>query len=153
MRTIPGMTNDEVFNIIDKVCKRSMHKYKIDGLTPEDLYQESFLICNDALDRYEDGKPLENFLAFNLSRRIKTLYRNVNIKKIDFVSIDDVPSELLWDIEKPEEVKDFVNIINDKLSVDMRHDYIKYIHGVDIPRIRKQKLIKKLKELANEFWS
>jgi len=153
MKQIEGLTEEEVITIIDKVCKRCMNKYKIDNLLPEDLYQESFIICMYALNRYsEERGRLENFLAFNLSRRIKTLYRDITIKKINFICIDDVPPELLWD-DKKEHIQEFVNLINDNMPVDMRHDYIKYVQGVSIPRIRKQKLLKKLKEYSDEFWN
>lgn len=151
LKQITGMTEEQVMKVMDKVCKRSMNKYKLDGLCPDDLYQESFIICMDALNRFDGRVPLENFLAFNLSRRIKTLYRNINIKKINFVCIDDIPPELLWD-EKTENIQEFVTLINDKMPVDMRHDYIKYVQGVSIPRIRKQKLLRKLKEYSDEFW-
>jgi DNA-directed RNA polymerase specialized sigma24 family protein len=152
LKPIKGMTEEQVMAVINKVCKRSMNKYKIDGLLPDDLYQESFIICMHALDRFDELRPLENFLAFNLSRRIKTLYRNITIKRINFVCIDDVPPELLWD-DRKENIQEFVNLINDKMPVDMRHDYIKYVQGVSIPRIRKQKLLKKLKEYSDEFWN
>jgi len=147
------MTEDQVVAVINKVCKRSMNKYKIDNMCPEDLYQESFIICMSALERYDGRTTLENFLAFNLSRRIKTLYRDKNIKKINYVCIDDIPPELLWDDSNKENIQEFASLIHERLPVDMRHDYIKYVQGVSIPRIRKQKLLKKLREYSNEFWN
>lgn len=144
------MNETEVLKVIDKVCKRSMNKYNIPGMDADDIYQESFLICAEALDRYNEKKPLENFLAFNLSRRIKNLYKKMSLKEFDYISIEELSPELLL-IEHAEEVDEFILYINNKMTLYERQDYIKYIHGVPIPRVRRRKLIKKLKEYADEF--
>lgn len=150
MHKIDGISEEEIIETIIKVCNRCKNKYKIDGMCPEDIFQESYIICIERLNKYDGRTTLENFLAFVLCRRLKNLYRNITNKKINCVSIDKVPEDLLW--KTPENnTKEFTLIINEKLTVDMRHDYIKYIQGVFIPRVRKQRLIKELKRLANEF--
>ncbi len=146
------LSEAETLKVIDKVCKRCMNKYKIDGMTADDIYQESFIICWTRLNKYDGKRPLENFLAFSLVRRLYNIYRNVNKRKINTVDINHVSEEYLHVHEK-ESVQEFINIIDVVLPVDMRHDYIKYINGVFIPRVRKQRLVGKIKELADEFWS
>jgi DNA-directed RNA polymerase specialized sigma24 family protein len=150
MHKIDGFSEEEILETIIKVCNRCKNKYKIDGMCPEDIFQESYIICIERLHKYDGRTTLENFLAFVLCRRLKNLYRNITNKKINCVSIDKVPEDLLWKIPE-NNTKEFTLIINEKLTVDMRHDYIKYIQGVFIPRVRKQRLIKELKRLANEF--
>ena len=58
MRIPSGMTEEQVINTVD------------------DIKQEAFIICIEALNRYEEGRPLENFLSVNLSNRLKTFMRD-----------------------------------------------------------------------------
>jgi DNA-directed RNA polymerase specialized sigma24 family protein len=149
--TIPGKTEAEVISVIDKVCKKSMYSCTIDGMEPDDIYQESFIICADAISRYNGKFPLENFLSYNLYRRLKTLYRDKSVGRIDTVCIDDLPDDFLSVMPK-EHLKEFVTILNDSMSIDMRLDYIKYINKVSIPRVRRQKLLDEIRRIADDFF-
>lgn len=151
MRKIEGMTEEEVLDTIIKVCNRCKNKTKIDGMTADDVFQESYIIIIEKLlDKFDGRTTLENFLAYALCRRLRTLYRNVTTRKINIVPLERIPEDLLWR-EEEDHTQEFITIINEKLSVDMRHDYIKHINGVSIPRIRKQRLLKELKKLAEDF--
>lgn len=140
---------EKTLQIIIKVCDRSKNKFKIDGMSGDDIFQESFLICVKALEKYDGIRPLENFLAFVLANGIKNIYRRVNNNKIDCVPIDTVPEEYLC-VEDKVGIQDIISIINEKLSVNVRHDYIKYIHGVFIPHIRRIKLIEEIRRHVDE---
>ena len=76
MRIPSGMTEEQVINTITTVCDRISPKYTFYGYTVDDIKQESFIICIEALNRYEEGRPLENFLSVNLSNRLKTFMRD-----------------------------------------------------------------------------
>ncbi len=76
MRIPKNMTEDQVMTSIEKVIKRISPKYTFYGYTLDDIKQESFLICMDALNRYDEKRPLENFLSVNLSNRLKNFVRD-----------------------------------------------------------------------------
>lgn len=136
--------------IIIKVCDKCKNKYIIDGMTSDDVFQESYLICADAIERFDGRTTLENFLSYNLCRRLINLCIRTNGKIIDTLPIDRVPENQLG-FETPENTQEFISYINMKLDVDMRHDYLKYVHGVFIPRVRKNRLVKELKRIADDF--
>ena len=65
MKIPKGMTEREVVDQIEVVCNRIAPKYTFYGYTAEDLKQEAFIICMEALNRYDEKRPLENFLSVN----------------------------------------------------------------------------------------
>ena len=84
MKIPQGMTEQEVVSQITKVCDRIAPKYTFYGYTVDDIKQESFMICMDALKRYDENRPLENFLSVNLSNRLKNFVRDNH-----FISTDN----------------------------------------------------------------
>ena len=71
-----GMDEQDVLDIIETICNRISPKYTFYGYTVDDIKQESFIICVEALNRYDGIRPLENFLSVNLSNRLKTFMRD-----------------------------------------------------------------------------
>ena len=57
-----GMTEQEVVDQIEKVCNRIAPRYTFYGYALDDIKQEAFIICMEALNRYDNSRPLENFL-------------------------------------------------------------------------------------------
>ena len=49
MKIPKGMTEEEVVRQINKVCDRISPRYTFYGYTIEDIKQESFIICMEAL--------------------------------------------------------------------------------------------------------
>ena len=76
-----NMTEQEVMDTIMLVVNRTAPKYTFYGYTVDDIKQESFIICMDALKRYQEGRPLENFLAVHLSNRLKNFVRDNHFTK------------------------------------------------------------------------
>lgn len=143
------MTEEEVLSTIMLVCNRVKNKYKAGIHDADDIYQEAFCECVRAMDRYDSRAPLENFLMVNARNRLHNFRRNVNNREILTVNfgMDDEPS---YELEQ-DRLKAFEQLIEEKLSVDMRHDYLKLRDGVKIPRIRRKKLYEELKRLADDF--
>ena len=83
MKIPKGMTEREVVDQIEVVCNRIAPKYTFYGYTAEDLKQEAFIICMEALNRYDEKRPLENFLSVNLSNRLKNFVRDHHFIKND----------------------------------------------------------------------
>ena len=71
-----NMTKEEVLDKIKLVVDRISPKYTFHGYDVDDIKQEAFMICMDALDRYDQKRPLENFLSVNLSNRLKNFVRD-----------------------------------------------------------------------------
>lgn len=68
------MTNEEL-TVIQNVCKMLCCKYKFQGYEPDDIYQESFLICIELMKKYDGSSPLSNFLIISLKNRLINLRR------------------------------------------------------------------------------
>ena len=64
------MTEQEVLAVIEKIANRYCHKFKFGYFTAEDIKQEAFIIAVDALDRYDERRPLENFLSSHVKNRL-----------------------------------------------------------------------------------
>ena len=71
-----GMTEQEVTDTIQKVVNRVAHKYTFGHSDVEDIKQEAFMIAMEALGRYDEERPLENFLAVHVNNRLKNFKRD-----------------------------------------------------------------------------
>ena len=76
MKIPSNMTEEEVISVIQRVCERSAPRYTFYGYEVKDIIQEANIICIEALERYDEKRPLENFLASNLSNRLKNFVRD-----------------------------------------------------------------------------
>ena len=76
MKVPKGMKESEVLEVINKICDRYAYKFKFGYYTPDDIRQEAFIIALDALERYEEGRPLENFLAVHVKNRLNNFKRD-----------------------------------------------------------------------------
>lgn len=154
MRIPKNMTEDQVMTSIEKVIKRISPKYTFYGYTLEDIRQESFLICMDALNRYDEKRPLENFLSVNLSNRLKNFVRDNHflVEEEEKAKIAQ-PGQLendhsIVDYEEkfsiPEYSIDYTNIIellNTEIPASIRMDYLKIVHEVPLPKNRRQEVM------------
>lgn len=154
-----GMQEEEVLEVINVVVNRIAPKYTFYGFEVEDLKQESFIICLKALERYEVGRPLENFLSYNLSNRLKNLIRDNHYSKDDNedkkkvvmpgqLSNEDTSSYYNNSITDKMNLRDLVDIVNEQLPSVYREDYIKMINGITIPKKQREELIEVIKNIA-----
>ena len=70
------MTDEQVLETMDLVINRIAPRYTFYGYAVNDIKQESYIICIEALERYDEKRPLENFLSVNLSNRLKNFIRD-----------------------------------------------------------------------------
>jgi len=164
MKVPQGMTEQEVVDQITKVCDRIAPKYTFYGYTIDDIKQESFMICMDALKRYDDNRPLENFLSVNLSNRLKNFVRDNH-----FISTDNdervkivQPAQLDYENNIVDssnsftmsyddiELKDISRLINEHIPPFMRMDYLRMINDVYITKQRKEEIIDTILEILEE---
>lgn len=159
-----GMNAEQVIRQINKVVDRIAPKYVFYGYEVEDLKQESFIICMEALPRYDAARPLENFLSVHLSNRLKNFVRDnhfSNAEDIDKVRVMK-PAQLdhehsLVDGEqrfaiRDEQIdyRDMLKIIDRKLPAQYRLDYLKMQNDVYVSRQRKEEITVVIYEILVE---
>ena len=164
------MTEKQVLQTIQKVVHRIAHKFKFGYYDYDDICQEGTIIAMEGLNRYDGHRPLENFLAVHVSNRLKNFKRDNfcrqesispsgdtkaswetrnNAKRflmepLDIAEIHDekessmkVGNHFIDTIEE----KEIIEIIDKKLEVSMRSDYLRMLHGVYVPKTRREQII------------
>ena len=155
-----NMTSEEVLEKINTVVNRIAPRYTFNGYEVDDIKQEAFIICMDALKRYDCKRPLENFLSVNLSNRLKNFVRDnyftknetekqkvLNPAQLSYE--DSIPS----DYEQDDEIldaQDMTAIIDEHLPVGMRTDYLKMMGNVYVPKKRKEEITLTIKNILLE---
>lgn len=160
MKIPDGMTEIQVIDQINIVVNRISPKYTFRDYDVEDIKQEAFMICIDALERYDTNRPLENFLSVHLSNRLKNFVRDNFFVKDDedkkrVMAPKQLPSdEQILDREKnPDitlDVKDIKIIIDRFLPVELRADYLKFCSDAYLPKRKKLYLIQIIKGILME---
>ena len=159
-----GKTEQEVIDIIDIVVDRISPRYTFYGYTLDDIKQEAFIICIEALNRYDGIRPLENFLSVNLSNRLKTFMRdnyfigssNENRKKLVQPAQLDHENSLVDHFDPSNEIydrmntQDIINAIDDHMPSNMRMDYLKILNDIYIPRQRRNEVLEMISIILEE---
>ena len=130
----------------------------------DDMKQEAFIMCMDALSRYEPPRPLENFLSVHLSNRMKNFVRDNHFTNTDDEDRVKVFQPAQLDHEqalldnKPEytneekiDYSSMQKIINHKLPANMRMDYLKMINDVYITKQRREEITIMIREILVEY--
>ena len=155
-----NMTETEVIDQINIVVDRIAPKYKFHGYEPDDIKQEAFIICMDALPRYDEKRPLENFLSVHLSNRLKNFVRDNyftrdeqdkakiimpgQLNNEEYVL--DTHEEYVEDLDC-QEIKKILDI---KLPAQLRADYLKIVNEVYVPKKRKEEVLYIIKYILGE---
>lgn len=165
MKIPSNMTREQVVEIIQKVCERSAPKYTFYGYDAKDMIQEANIICIEALERYDEKRPLENFLAANLSNRLKNFIRDNHFvacsdenraKVYQPAQLDNDNSVQHWidirlhwldQIDKNQ----IFNIIDKEVPASMRLDYLKMQNDVYIPKSRREEIVEKIQEILESY--
>ena len=160
MKIPKGMTEEQVIEQITIVIDRIGPRYTFRDYEVEDIKQEAFIICMDALDRYDTNRPLENFLSVHLSNRLKNFVRdNFFVKDDEDKKKVLAPKQLPQDdqiVQKTPNIDDNLDtddmkmIIDKFLPVELRADYLKYISDAYVPKKRKLYLIQVIKNILAE---
>lgn len=159
MKIPKNMSETEVLSAIDAIVNRIAHKYTFYGYEVEDIKQEAFIICLDALKRYDEKRPLENFLSVNLSNRLKNFIRdnhfvknNDHKKKVKqpfSLSTENLINEN-FDIEDYIANKEIFDIIDSEMPSNLREDYLKILNDVPVPKIRKEKIFEAIRGIIKD---
>jgi DNA-directed RNA polymerase specialized sigma24 family protein len=161
MRIPSDMTEEQVIKTIQTVCDRISPKYTFYGYTVDDIKQEAFIICIEALNRYEEGRPLENFLSINLSNRLKTFMRdnyfigssNESRKKLARPSQLEYEDKILDNQDQECEkldLKEMAAAVDKYIPANVRMDYLKIINDIYIAKQRREEVIEIIKSILQE---
>jgi DNA-directed RNA polymerase specialized sigma24 family protein len=152
-----------------KVIDRIAPKYTFGYYETDDIKQESYIICLEALSKYDNSRPFENFISKHLSNRLKTLirdkYSRSNIESPKHEKLNQNKKNLM-DLKSGDgQFKIFEDNIIDRMSTDeaidmlmrelspsMRNNFYRLANGVSIQSAKKQALFDKIKEILGEDW-
>ena len=169
MMKIPkNHTYDEVMDTMKRVIDRIAPKYVFYGYPINDIKQESYIICIEALERYDENRPLENFLSVNLSNRLKNFIRD----NFFIVSGEDIKNEAKIKVLQPAQLDYEYNLVDnsEKYSIDdekidaselsnlidrelpsaLRMDYLKLINNIYISKFSKDQIMETIDEILLE---
>ncbi len=74
------MTEEEVVEIIDRVAKRLANKFKFSYHETKDMEQEARLLALEGLEKYDQIRPLENYLWTHVHNRLFNFKRDNYIR-------------------------------------------------------------------------
>ncbi len=168
------MTEQEVLAVIEKIANRYCHKFKFGYFTAEDIKQEAFIIAVDALDRYDERRPLENFLSSHVKNRL------INFKRDNYCRQQKEDADIKWELRnnakkflmepldisniRDEQEKNMRNendfnediftremfdLIDSELPVELRSDYLRIKDGVYVPKPRRQQIYDEISKIIN----
>ena len=169
------MTEAEVLATITTVVNRIAHKYRFGYYDIDDIKQEAFIIAMEAMDRYDEGRPLENFLAVHISNRLKNFKRD-NFFRPDYVppsgkitndnntkrflmeplDIDNIRDEHDRNMRGEENIvdelakKELMDIVDTSLDMGLRGDYLRILHGVYVPKPRREQIYEAIMQILRE---
>jgi len=160
MKIPKNMTYDQVMKQIEVVVNRIAPKYTFSTYDVDDIKQEAFIICMDALERYDQKRPLENFLSVHLSNRLKNFIRDNYYTKDeeekkrvmrpkylgseDIVQYDNQTEQLV-------DAKNIKTVVDKHLPAHYRADYLKIINEVYVPKKRREEIIELIKEIVETY--
>jgi len=149
----------KTYETIEKVINKIAHKYTFRDYDIEDIKQEAFIICHEALSRYDNDRPLENFMSVHLSNRLKNFVRdnyyvkeNQHKKKIKSPQyiLDDNLANDDYNLEDHIMQKEILEKIDEQIPFNLREDYLKLCNGVSIQKHRKDKLLDFIRGLIGD---
>lgn len=158
MKIPKNLNEQEVVDKITLVINRIAPKYTFHGFDIDDIKQEAFIICYEALERYDQKRPLENFLSVNLSNRLKNFIRDNNFTK----SSEDKrrvlsPKQLIFEnlvcdekANRHEYLNEVTEIIDSELPPHMRADYLKIMNNIYIPKKRRVDVLDYIRQLLED---
>jgi DNA-directed RNA polymerase specialized sigma24 family protein len=159
--------------IIEKVINRTAPKYTFGYYELEDIKQESYIICLDAMKNYDNNRPLENFLSKHLSNRLKDLKRNKyfrhNVKNESHAKLNEAKKNLMdlkqfcqiaeydhpldeFPLEEKLSTEEALELVMDSIAPSLRNDFLRMANGVSIPPNRRKNVIDAIKEILGEDW-
>jgi DNA-directed RNA polymerase specialized sigma24 family protein len=171
MKIPNNMTKQDVIDTITNVSRRLASKFTFAHYTEDDIAQEAFMIGMEALDRYDENRPLENFLFVHIRNRLKNFKRDNYIryeqdKEFRYNQIKKSLAEpdnldTVFDVQSKNSISDsvFIELVDNKeifdlidkhLAVPYRGDYLRMKNGVHVPKPRRDEIIVEIRNIFME---
>lgn len=134
------MKEEDVVALIKKIAKRLAPKYIFGFYEREDIEQEAIIMGLDALNRYDESRPLENFLSVHISNRLKSFLRDNYYRQKPACSCDKQDCEIciskLKRIEAQKNIMAPIDLdsVSDEQEKSMRYNDSLY-KGVELKEI------------------
>ena len=165
MKIPSNLTEKEVVDTISKVCKKLAPKYVFASYEVDDIEQEAFMMGVEGLDRYDTNKPLENFMYTHINNRLKNFKRD-NYYRFDYGNaqkiqdrkksiLEPVDITALYCVSTDDDTVDnahlseMLDLIDKKLTADLRSDYLKLRTNSPLPKGRKAIIIQAIEDILN----
>lgn len=71
-----GVTEEEFLKVLDNISKRLGHKFKFGYHDFDDMKQQAAIFAIEGLEKYDNSRPLENFLWTHVRNRLFNYKRN-----------------------------------------------------------------------------
>jgi DNA-directed RNA polymerase specialized sigma24 family protein len=135
-----GIPLDSILRTIDNVVNAQAYKFRFDVHDEDDIRQEGRRLAWEAIvNKYDESKPLENFLRVHIRNRL------INFKRDNSKLPESSNRHMEQDDDN--ETAELEEIINLKLPPEYRADYLKLRHGCVIPKYRKEKILEVIREI------
>ena len=166
MKIPSNMSEQEVIDVITKVSESLSNKFTFAFYTTEDIKQEAFIMGMEGLDRYDENKPLENFMYVHIGNRLK------NFKRDNYFRQDEGKAERAQRRKKsllePANLENFsvarqeddvlsrisnselAEIVQKKVPASMRSDFLRLCAGVSISKSRKLEIESIIRRIIGE---
>jgi len=169
MKIPKNMTEEQVVATISMISSRLANKYTFPNYETEDIEQEAFIIGMEAMDRYDEVRPLENFLSIHIKNRLSNFKRDKYYrpddgraeeiqqgkkKLLDAGSFESVRNVLVAaECSDSLEEKELLEYIDNHLPANMRSDYLRFFNDQPLTKTKKAKLVEVLREILERFYT
>lgn len=177
--TKKGITESEIFSVIDKIGQRYKNVYTFGDYTEEDISQECFIFGIEGLAKFDPDKfpnkkiisALENFLAVHIRFQLLNLQRNKLCRTIKEtnkfdkarkliakpINIDEVDDEQESNMSQNHNLLDklsyaeIMTILDSELEVEYRFGFLKLLDGKSVSKFHRDRIITRVKEILIKY--
>lgn len=161
------MSNEKMTDLIRLISSRLANKYTFPNYDADDIAQEAYMIGVEALERWDGKRPLENFLTVHIKNRLYNFRRNnyyrpdsgkaEQIQKgkkklLDASPFEDMSNMFEMMDTDTLESKELLEYIDRELSATFRTDYLRFLGGQKISKVKKINLFEQLKEIMVRYY-
>lgn len=155
--------------IIYKIASRLASKFTFPNYEEEDIAQEAFIIGMEAMNRYDEVRPLENFLSVHIKNRLMNFKRDNYYrpddgkaeviqqgkkKLLDAQSMDDMKNLLLAAQNSDNlENRELMEYIDTNLPTNLRGDYLRFRTDHSLTKTKRARLIEELRTIVEKFYA
>jgi len=164
------MSSEITPEIVEKIRQISSHlanKYVFPNYDREDIEQEAFIIGLEAMSRYDASRPLENFLRVHMKNRLSNLRRDKYYrpdtgkaeqiqkgkkKLLDACPFDELSNVFAMMDASTLDSKELLEYIAANLDAIYRADYLRFIDGQKLTKVKRSKLFEQLKRIMVKYY-